>query len=642
MRTVLCSLLVAAIAIHQGYAQQQASKDDQQRAAMYLNECIYTLTKIKSSENRIVLEEEQYKLNNILAWEGVSAFRTVVSYRKDLQISLNELIKNDIEKERYRRALEKKQNGAARDAIFGAISGVQVNVNLVSLVSNVVLSSARAFMDYNKKMDEYKTEFDDEMWKLKQDEMDVITDLRNSAFDVVDETFGKHGLKENMRLTEANVDEFLAIREISDPSLRVKQFSSKEEQFQYFPHYWYEKGFAYIDLFEKTQETNCLTQAWKMFDNYKSMMEKCKLYRYDDNLGMIALYELKYKTSLNSSQKEGLIKTVVTNVKENGNALLYCALQYLEMQKPNDAYQLLSRCMNDGKVTAKNEMVLAAAMSWEMLNDNEVKTYFIKSLVAANGINLDAYVGFLYMVRDDKAIDHYELYRNLQRTVKLEPKDYHKGDVCEVQIALENPEKFQLKLDDWTIVRDDYRVEIEKGQNQWYWKQRKATRKFAEPKKFFKSRQALAKETKYLEDHVELVTGWVSKVTLDSTDYYYLSSSKTWDKDVKEYFCDDKIMPGKIGSDKYKKEARKREKFYKDKFLKKYGVKEVDLYYQFEDKGEEKPIANYYGPICKIDIQVKSEDKCNVTLCFRTDYIEEDDTSFRFWGIRFGKEEVKF
>ena len=87
------------------------------------------------------------------------------------------------------------------------------------------------------------------------------------------------------------------------------------------------------------------------------MMNKCKLYRYDDNLGLIALYELKYKTTLNSNQKEGLIKTVVANIKENGNALLYCALQYLEMQKPEEAYKLLSSCLNDPKVTAKNEIV---------------------------------------------------------------------------------------------------------------------------------------------------------------------------------------------------------------------------------------------------------------------------------------------
>ena len=640
MRKMFCLILIVVMASHHVFAQKQISKDDQQKAAMYLNECIYTLTKIESSENRVVLEEEQYKLNNILAWEGVSPFRSVVNYRKDLQTDLNSLIINYIEKERYQKELEKKNNAAARDAIFGAISGVQVNVNLVSLVSNVVLSSARAIMDYNKTKEANATEYDEAIWRLKENEMNTITDLRISADGVIDETFGKHGLKENMRLTPANVKDFLNMLSISDPDLRVKQLSSKEDTYQYFPQYWYEKGFAYIDLFEKTKETKCLTQAWKMFDKYKSMMNKCKLYRYDDNLGLIALYELKYKTSLNSNQKEGLIKTVVANIKENGNALLYCALQYLEMQKPEEAYKLLSSCLNDPKVTAKNEMVLVAAVYWNELKDKETKTYFLKSIVAANGINLDSYVAFIYAIRDDKTIDQYELYRNLQQTVAVKPITYRKEDVSDIQVVLTNPEKFQLKMDDWTIVRYDYRVDIEKGKNQWYRKQRKAGCEFAEPKKFFGSLQELANETKYLVDHVELVKDWVSVVNKDGKGYYYLSASKTWD-DVEKYFTKDKIMPGQEGDDKYKDEARNREKFYK-KFLKKYGVDEVQLYYQFADKGEEKLIPVYYGPICKIDVQVKTEEKCNVVLCFRTDYIEEDKTSFRFWGIRFGNKEVKF
>lgn len=636
MKRVVLTLVIALFVLQQSVAQSQTSQDNQQRAAMYLNECVYTLTKIKSTENRIVLEEEQYKLNNILAWEGVSTYRKVVSYRKDLQVNLNSLIKNDIEKERYQKALEKKKNGAARDAIFGAISGVQVNVNLVSLVSNVVLSSARAFMDYNKKMDEYNTELDDEMWKLKKDEMDIITDLRNSAFDVIDETFGKHGLKETMRLTEANVEDFFTMVGIADPSLRVKQMSSKEAVYQYFPQFWYERGFAYIDLYEKTQDTDCLTQAWKMFDKYESMMKKCKLYRYDNNLGMIALYELKYKTNLTTNQKEALIKTVTTNVTENGNALLYCALQYLEMQNPTEAYKLLSYCLNDGKITAKNEMVLVAAMSWETLKDSEAKSYFIKSLVSANGIGLDAYVTFLYAVRNDKTIDHYELNRNLQKTIMLNPIDYRKGDISEVQIQLSNPEKFQLKMDDWNIVRYDYKVEIGDEKNEWSLIQRKSICKFSDPDKFFNTREELAEKTKYLEGHGELVTDWVSDIKLDDKTYYYISSSITWE-DVQEAFC--KYIS--VSSEKYNSEVETRQKRFK-KFLEKYGVEKVDLYYQFEKEGEETSISYYNGPICKIDVEVKSSDNCSVKLCFRTDVIEKDDTHLRFWGVKFGEEEVKF
>ncbi len=637
MKKVILTLLILLFAWHQTMAQNQVSQSDQQKAAMYLNECIYTLTKIESSKNRVVLEEEQYKLNNILAWEGVSPFRSVVNYRKDLQTNLNSLIINYIEKERYQKAFERKNNAAARDAIFSAISGVQVNVNLVSLVSNVVLSSARAIMDYNKTKEANATEHDEEMWTLKKEELTIITGLRNSATDVIDETFGKHGLKENMRLTGANVKDFLNMLSISDPDLRVKQLSSKESTYQYFPQYWYEKGFAYIDLFEKTNKTSNLTQAWKMFDKYESMMKNCKLYRYDGNLGMIALYELKYKNNLSISQKEALIKTVVANIKENGNALLYCALQYFEMQKPQEGFRLLSQCLNDEKITAKNEMVLVAAMAWNMLKDEGVKSYFLKSIVSAKGIELESYIAFMYAIRNDKTIDQYELHRNLQKSVTLVPS-YSKNDISKVKIDLKNPEKFLLNTERWEVVRYDYQFLIDGME--WNCKQRASTLAFSEPEKYFKSREALAKETKYLKDDIQYLTDdWVSKVKLGEKDYYYVSSSKTWE-DVKAYFC--KNIPGKETDKEYIDEVKDRRKYYEKKFQKKYGVDKVEVYYCFNDKATETVVPDYSGPICKMDVHIKSEDSCNVVLCFRTDYIEKNKTTLRFWGVQFGDDFVKF
>lgn len=618
---------------------------DEYEAAMYLNECIYTLTKIESSANRVVLDEEQYKLNNILAWEGVSDYRSVVKYRKTLQDNLNSLIINDIEKERFHKALERKKNSAARDAIFGAISGVQLNVNMLSLVSNVVLSSARAIMDYKIKNQESAVEFEDEMWKLKKDEMDIITYLRNGAFDVVDETFGKCGLSENMRLTESNVRDFLSMLEINDPSLRVMQMASKEYLFLYFPQYWCERGFAYVDLYEKTNDSRCLEQAWLMFERYKLMMNNCKMYRYDDNLGMIALYELKYKNDLDIIQKEDLIKTVRLNVKENGNALLYCVLQYIEMQKIDEAYTLLCDCLNDVKVTAKNEMVYVAAMFWNKLKNEDIKSYFIKSIISVNGISLDAYIAFLYSVDDDGSIDQYELYRSLQRTFILKPIAYRDDDLSEVQMQLSDPVKFELNKDDWHIVRNDYNVEIKEWEcrgelcfyyNEWTCLKRNTICKFVESDKFFKSIEEFAEKTKYLEGHEEEVLKWVSEVKLDGEKYYYLDAKLRWD-DVQSSYV--KYNTNKKNSEKYNKLNIKHEEHFLKKFKPKYGVEKIELCYQFEDKQNgkiEQILPDYYGPICQIEVEVKSSENCKVVLCYSTDYIEEGDTSFRFWGIRMG------
>ena len=101
----------------------------------------------------------------------------------------NELIeKNEINKERYREAFERKNNAAARDAFLNAISGVQVNINPFALVTNILISSARSYMDYNKRKDDLAVELDDQLWKLEQSEMDELARLRQQVQDIYIET----------------------------------------------------------------------------------------------------------------------------------------------------------------------------------------------------------------------------------------------------------------------------------------------------------------------------------------------------------------------------------------------------------------------------------------------------------------------
>ena len=405
--------------------------EDQQKAAMLLNECIYTLTKVDLANNRLALEEEQFKLNNVLTWEGIGPYSTISEFRRSLNTELNGFVINSIEKERYHKAFDKKKNNAARNAFLGAISGVQVNVNWFSALSNVVLSSARALMDYNVKMDEYADELDERLWEVEKDEMKRITRLRNKAFEVLDEMFREHGLKENMRLTPRNVEDFFDMINRRDLDIKSNLMMEKESVYQFFPPYWYERGCVYMDLFEATHKNDYLLRAWASFDRYEQMSNKFRLYRFDGNLGMIALYKLKYRNDyLSDDEKLALINEVTTNIKDNGNAYLLCVLQYLSMNRIPEAYNLLAHCLTESKMTAKDEMILAAAASWDLLKDKEIKRYFIKALIETEKIGVNPFVSFMYVVRDDKDVDFYLLQRALQKDIQLEPV---KGNINEIQ-----------------------------------------------------------------------------------------------------------------------------------------------------------------------------------------------------------------
>lgn len=616
--------------------------EDQQKAAMLLNECIYTLTKVRLANNRLALEEEQFKLNNVLTWEGISSYRTISDFRRSLNTELNGFVISSIEKERYQKAFDKKKNNAARDAFLGAISGVQINVNLVSVISNVVLSSARALMDYNVKMDEYADELDEQMWVLKKEELNSITRLRNEAFDVLDETFGEHGLKESMRLTEKNVEDFFDILNKKDLIIKSNLLLDKESVYQFFPPYWYERGCAFMDLFENTQNKDYLSKAWTSFDRYEQMSNKFRLYRYDSNLGMIALFKLQYMNDLSEGQKLELIDEVTTNIKDNGNAYLFCALQYLSLNKVSDAFNLLAHCLTNNQMTTKDEMLLAAAASWNMLKDKDIKDYFTRALGEAERIGINAYVSFMYAVRNDKDVDYYLLQRALQKGIALVPISYNKGDIKEIQCQ-QNTEKFVYRIDDWNLVRWDFYNDSDDN-TQWNASVRYATHSLKNKEKYFESKEDMAHEMYYFKDHPDHLKDLPSKVKIDGKEYYYLDAAKDWDKGVVKYYT------AQIESDQkskaYGKEKNKREKKYRE-FYKKYSVSKIESVFEFEhskskDVKEQHAVGYYTGPICILKVIIDSGDICDAKLQFETDYIEEGKTMLRFCGIWFGEEYFKF
>lgn len=619
-----------------------ATSFEQQKAAMLANECIYTLTRVIRSNNKLAYEDEQFKLNNVLSWEGVPSMESVITFRQLLQTELNKLVINEIEKERFLKKKEKRDNAAARNALLGAVSSVQLNVNLVSIISNVVLTTARTLMDYNAKKEESAEELDDQLWELSKEEMTSVTGLRNSAFGVLTEAFGKFEIKECMRLTEDNVGEFLDILGQRDIVIKQNQLLNKESVYQFFPPYWYELGCAYVDLYELDTIKNALSlpKAWNAFDRYEKMSEKFKLYRYDSNLGMIALFRLQFQKDLSDEQKEALIQKVMFNIKNNGNAYLLCALNYWKMGKINEAYGLISDCLANNKMTASDEMILTSAASWYLLKDRNIKDYFIRSLDQADNIGVNAYLTFLHTVREDKDVDFYKLRRALQKNLQLVPIHYEDDDIVSVEIQQSNqqPNKFYYNVEEWNLERLDFYNDSD-DKSDWKFAVRNAFHGVKDSHKYFVSKTAMAHEMYYFKDHPDHLGDLPSSVVIDGVRFYYLDASRKWETGISKYYT---ALPNETKNSKgYNKEMNRREEKYR-KFYKEYCVEKVETGFGFSyDVDNRYSYPGYTGPICIMNLYIDSGDeegefyKGKVCLRYETDYIKEGDTKLRLCGISF-------
>lgn len=614
---------------------------DQMRAAMYLNESLNTLTRIMLSGDRIVLQEEQDRLDNIWEWKGTTDFISVLNYRKSLQLSLNELTKNEINKERYREAFERKNNAAARDAFLNAISGVQVNINPFALVTNILISSARSYMDYNKRKDDLAVELDDQLWKLEQSEMDELARLRQQVQDIYIETFKDFELENNMGLKISEIELFYHILEIGDYRLRAQELLDAQNTFQYFAPYWYERGNTYIHLFEATENRANLNEAMTSFDRYVDMNEKCQLYRYDPRLGMIAVYELMYRQDLSVQQKESLLEVIVDNIRTNGSARLYAALYYInELGKNDEGLNILRSNLNP-EVSGHNETVLAAATYWDSFTNDDLKDLFCKKVVVAEGVDLESYIAFWIKLKQEPAERYYPVQRQLQKSLSLEPIKYKKDEIT--RLALTSKSKtLRVNTQNIQVLMEERRLSKNERQLTIY------ELFFAHESKFFKDRASLEKKiktVKYFKKHPNQIDAvqLISKIKLGNTDYYYVSSTNNWDAIV-GYLG---YASTKQGTKKYN-QTEYIENQYR-KFYSKYAVDEIDYVYSisktetsdFSDMGFE-PTYTFKVTIPHYSEDPESAERYSVTLCFLTDRIKNNDTFLHLTGMIFNNEYIKF
>lgn len=607
---------------------------DKLRASIYLNECAYSLTRILKSESKIILLEEQSKLNNAYKWENVTNYPSVVEFRAQLQGQLNAMIINETNRERFKIEFEKKNNNAARDAMLGAISGVQVNVNPISLVSNVLLTSARAYMDYGKKKQENEDELDDKMWELEQNDMMSITALRGELFNVITETFGEYGISDNMFLRENGFEKLLNILANNDPLLKLAELNESMDTYQAFPPYWYELGCAYIDNLEKSSDSSYLNKAWEAFDKYEKMNSACPLFISDERIGMIALYKLKY--GLPGIDIERLIQTVKNNIGKDASALLYAALLYdTRLNNPEKSLTMMRQCLNDPSLTGKNEFILAALTIWDKVQSKHVKELFVRAVANAEYVDLETYISFLYKLREDQSVNTYHLLSKMRKAFFVNIIDYDKDFGIKSISFIPNKDSGYLKFDDrdWKIVlekRDHYTKE------QFIYT---SSIELADKDKFFSDiddiYRIIKRKNKYFKHYPNEIEKLklISQIKLNNEHFYYISSEQMWSDKIKmrlSYKSDDESKFNYAGNI---------ENSYIN-FYNEYHVDKIDYCFNFNDPVDCKFQTKHNESQYTLRITLSNlEGNGEIVMIFATDYLSEDNTYFYPIGIEYYNED---
>lgn len=618
--------------------------EEQLKASMFLNECLNTLTRIIISKDRIVLEEERDRLNNVWTWEGATDYSSVVMFRKELQDALNGLTQSNIEKERYRRIFYDKSNSMARDALLSAISGVQVNVNLVSVASNVLLTSLRSYMDVQKRKDELSGELDDKLWELQKSEMNILTEMRKQMQDVYTEVFKDYDLKDNMAMTEAIISDFYNDLSQPDNKLKTQLLLDDAMTLRYFAPYWYERGNAFISLYEEdTLKKVNLQEAFKCFDKYAEMMAKCKLYRYDERLGMIALYRLRYGDISADWEKRELLSTVTEHLKKNGIAKLYASMVYIgELGEVDYGFNLLRQNLMDVELSAQDESLLAVVLYWDMLKNADIKDQINKCVAQIKGVSLENYMNYYLAVQNDPDVDEGLIEKTLRNTVYLDVDVRHK-EIVSLQFGSKDS---RIKYDaENMLISLEKRLPKENSVINY-----RCT--FKDSKKFFESKQKLQRKIrrkvryfKYHEFEVDGI-GLISTITLHGKMYYYISIKSDWSS-IYPYL---KYLSTREGTKRYNRTDKVEAQFRR--FYEKFKVNDISYTYEMINDAATKSQKLYtYGfePQYTIKVMIPHEslngtegDRYSVKLCFITDNYTRKKNDFYLTGFIYQDEYTMF
>ena len=359
-----------------------------------MNYCINTLTNIVHNKSISVLEHESNQLVNNLTMEQIVGLSEIREFRIELLDAVSKFEITEGERQIMRRVHSIKRDNMKWSALSNALNPTMLLTGGgeigPQMAFQVLLTAARSAVEYKTMQGEQNIEELQAMWELRKDDMEVIKELRKSAFDIVYTLYNKYKLKEEDRLTESTANLFNSYISITDANKRVRVLKDNYEIYRKIPAYYYHLGMAYLD---KGDYNNAKTQ----FLTYLDMYSKSPILRYDERSGCIALAMLANEKYIARIEKERLIEMALKNLPSNSAAVLQCAMVYIyDLKQYENGFQLLRRGIDDINATDRDILYMAMANLLPLVKPyHSLYKTICNTLEGSEEISYDSYTTYL-------------------------------------------------------------------------------------------------------------------------------------------------------------------------------------------------------------------------------------------------------
>lgn len=392
------TLLVAGVLLSVSWAavaqSAEAGKEvSREMVVAQMNYCINALTNIIHNKSMTVLQHESDMIINNLTMEQMIGLPDIADFRTNLLDGVGRFQITEEERALTRRIQSIKRDNMKWAALSNALNPTMLLTGNAGpgmgyqLAFQALLATARSAIEYKTLQGEQTIEELQAMWDLRKSDMQTILGLRKEALNIVFRLYQQYHLNESDRLTEATANQFNTYISEPDAWKRIRLLEDHRATYEAMADYYYHLGMAYVDA-------NEYGKARPLLNKYLELYRQSPIFRYDEKSGCVALTKLLYEKDMPHAEKERLIVEALTNLPNNGAALMQCAMVYLaELNAPRKAYDLLRSGIDNPIVTDKDAIIMIACnFLGDMAKYPAIYSAVCEAIEKCSSIGLDSYI----------------------------------------------------------------------------------------------------------------------------------------------------------------------------------------------------------------------------------------------------------
>lgn len=344
---IILSIIFLTGAVIPGEIRAQDNKGEEQvqtqlQVLQSLNQIAVSLTHIITYNDKVVLDQEYNSIINNLNL-GKIPDADIITLLQELMDLLTSSKIQDKDRVHLSRSYEKNVQEELKKRVRSRIFETDLIINPYTTILNAVLNVGSFYFNYRYKMEDYKKEQEEKLWKIEAGTLQGLNNFYKKLLKHSWELMRRYNFPDEWRLDEKQLSDYISILKEPNLELRYRKLERIEGSFQKFPPYWYYRGQSAQEIGKKDEALRCFNQFQLIHqgilrkDPYAASTAMCKT---------VLMAEQAAPENLRSD-----LEVILANSEDAdwGN-ILFAALQYARLGDADTAGRLILRNLDNGHI----------------------------------------------------------------------------------------------------------------------------------------------------------------------------------------------------------------------------------------------------------------------------------------------------